>query len=249
MDRLKGKVALITGGGSGIGLASAKAFVDEGATVVITGRDDGQLRDAAANIGRNVWPIRADVGNLADLDKLYAEVAERVGHLDVLFANAGIMQLATLQQVTEEQFDREFRVNVKGVYFTIQKALPLLRDHGSIILTSSIANFSGTTGFNVYSATKAAVRSFARSWTNDLKSRGIRVNSLSPGPTQTPLGGKMGIPPEVMETFHEKIIAGIPLGRIGRPEETAQAAVFLASDESSFITGIDLCVDGGRGQV
>jgi NAD(P)-dependent dehydrogenase (short-subunit alcohol dehydrogenase family) len=249
VDRLKRKIALITGGNSGIGLASAKLFASEGAKVVIAGRDGTAIDRAAAEIGGNAIGIKCDVSGLGELDALFQQVRERVGSLDIVFANAGIMSVSPLQNSTEEHFDREFDVNVKGVFFTVQKSLSLLKDGGSIILTSSIANFRGTSGLNVYSATKAAVRSFARSWTSDLKDRRIRVNSISPGPTDTPMAGKLGLPEAASEAFQASLRATVPLGRFGTSEEIAQAALFLASDDSSFVTGIDLCVDGGMGQI
>jgi NAD(P)-dependent dehydrogenase (short-subunit alcohol dehydrogenase family) len=251
MGRLDGKIALITGGNSGIGLASAKAFAAEGATVVITGRDRAAVDAAVHDVGGGTVGITADVGRMADLDNLYAEISKSFDRLDVVFANAGIAKVATFQVSTEEQFDSAFNTNVKGVFFTVQKALPLLKDGASIILTSSVANFLGSPGLGIYSATKAAVRSFARSWTSDLKERRIRINSLSPGPTETPMGAKMneGVPLAQAAFAREKLLAAIPLGRLGSPAETARAAVFLASDESSFVTGIDLCVDGGLGQI
>ncbi|MGY2680683.1 glucose 1-dehydrogenase [Pseudomonas tolaasii] len=249
MGKLKGKIALITGGASGIGLASAKAFVAEGAQVVITGRDQAAIDIALVEIGERAMGVRGDVSNLADLDRLYSEIGKRLGHLDIVFANAGALTLAPFEDITEVQFNREFDINAKGVFFTVQKALPLLKDGGSVILTSSIAHFKGTPGYNVYAATKAAVRSFARSWTVDLKHRNIRVNCLSPGPTITPLAGKMGIPAEQAESYGKYILDQIPMGRFGNAEETAKVALFLASDDSSFITGVDLCVDGGMGQI
>ncbi len=189
------------------------------------------------------------MASLSDLDALFLQIKEQFGSLDIVFANAGIMSVARFQDSTEEHFDREFDINVKGLFFTVQKSLPLLKDGGSVILTSSIASFRGTPAFNIYSATKAAVRSFARSWTTDLKDRRIRVNSISPGPTATPLADKLGIPEAASLAFQEGLRQTIPLGRLGNAQEIAQAALFLASDESSFVTGIDLCVDGGMGQV
>lgn len=249
MGRLKGKIALITGGTSGIGLATAKVFVAEGAQVVIAGRNQAAIDVALSEIGEQAIGVQTDVSNLVDLDRLYSEIGKRLGHLDIVFANAGALTLAPFEDITEAQFDREFDINAKGVFFTVQKALPLLKDSGSVILTSSIAHFKGTPGYNVYAATKAAVRSFARSWTVDLKHRHIRVNCLSPGPTITPLAGKMGIPTEQAESYAKYILDQIPMGRFGNAEETAKAALFLASDDSSFITGVDLCVDGGMGQI
>jgi NAD(P)-dependent dehydrogenase (short-subunit alcohol dehydrogenase family) len=243
MGRLSGKIALITGGNSGIGLASAKAFVAEGARVVIAGRNKGTVDAAAREVGEGTVGIAADVARMSDLSNLYTEISKTYDRLDVVFANAGTVDVVPFQASTEEHFDNTFNTNVRGLFFTVQKALPLLRDGASIILTSSVANFRGSEGLNVYSASKAAVRSFARSWTSDLRQRRIRVNSLSPGPTETPMASKM------TEAARERLIAMIPLGRIGSPAETAQAAVFLASDESSFVSGIDLCVDGGLAQI
>jgi NAD(P)-dependent dehydrogenase (short-subunit alcohol dehydrogenase family) len=249
MSRLSGKVAVVTGGNSGIGFATAKRFAEEGAEVVITGRRKKELDEAAAAIGRNVLAVQGDVSRLADLDRLYAAVKERRGAIDVLFANAGIASSASLGAISEEHFDQLFDINVKGLLFTVQKALPLFKDGGSIILNSSVAGRKGVGGFSVYNATKAAVRSFARTWTSDLKQRKIRVNSISPGPIETPIFGKMGLTQDQLQEFSSLIISALPLGRTGRPEEIASVAVFLASDESSYITGVDLCVDGGLAQV
>ena len=248
MGRLSGKVAVITGGNSGIGFASAKRFAEEGADVVITGRRKKELDEAAAAIGKNVLAVQGDVSRLADLDRLYAAVRDTRGHIDILFANAGIGGIAPLGAISEEHFDQLFGINVKGLLFTVQKALPLFRDGGSIILNSSVAGRKGIGGFSVYNATKAAVRSFARTWTSDLKQRKIRVNSISPGPIETPIFGKMGLSQDQLQEF-STFISALPLGRSGQPEEIAAVALFLASDESSYITGVDLCVDGGLAQV
>jgi len=249
MNRLKGRVAVITGGNSGIGLATAKRFVEEGADVVITGRRKNELEQAAAQIGRNVTAVQGDVSRLEDLDRLYATVREKHGRINILFANAGIGRVAPLGAITEDQFDQEFGINVRGLLFTVQKALPLFKDGGSIILNSSIAGQKGIGGFSVYNATKAAVRSFARSWTSDLKDRKIRVNAISPGPIETPIFGKIGLTKEEFAQFANFATSQMPMGRLGSAEEVAAAVVFLASDESSFITGIDLSVDGGMAQV
>jgi NAD(P)-dependent dehydrogenase (short-subunit alcohol dehydrogenase family) len=249
MNALKGKVAVITGGNSGIGLATARRFVEEGAAVVITGRREKELKEAAASIGRNVTPVQGDVSRLEDLDRLYETVKEKHGHLDILFANAGISSVAPLGTITEDHFDRVFDINVKGILFTVQKALPLLKDGGSIILNSSIAGQKGIAGFSAYNASKAAVRSFARSWSSDLKDRKIRVNAISPGPIETPIFDKLGLSKEQFSEFENYLTSQAPMGRIGKSEEIAAAAVFLASDESSYITGIDLSVDGGLAQV
>jgi NAD(P)-dependent dehydrogenase (short-subunit alcohol dehydrogenase family) len=239
--KLEGKVAVITGGNSGIGLATARRFVAEGAHVFITGRRQAELDEAVKQIGRNVTGVQGDVSHLADLDRLFATVKQQQGRLDVLFANAGVPAVFPLGSITEEQFDKAFAINVKGVLFTVQKALPLFADGGSIILNASVAASMGIEAYSVYSATKAAVRSFARCWTMDLRHRKIRVNTISPGPIETPMFDAAGM--------REQAVAAVPMGRIGTPDELAKAAVFLASDDSSYVTGIELCVDGGAAQV
>jgi NAD(P)-dependent dehydrogenase (short-subunit alcohol dehydrogenase family) len=249
MAKLTGKVALVTGGNSGMGLATAKLFAAEGAKVVITGRRQDALDEAAKTVGHSVLAVQGDVSKMADLDRLFATIENKFGHLDILFANAGLGQVVPLGQVTEEQFDREFAINVKGLFFTVQKALPLLRDGSSIILNASVAANKGMEAMSVYSATKAAVRSFARTWTTDLKGRKIRVNSLSPGPIETPIFGKMGLSEEQAQGFKQALPGMVPLGRMGSDEEIARTVLFLASDDSSYITGIDLVVDGGMAQV
>ncbi|ACS55948.1 MULTISPECIES: SDR family oxidoreductase [Rhizobium] len=249
MAKLTDKVAVITGGGSGIGLASAKLFAQEGATVVIVGRNKDALDKAAAEIGGSAAAIVADVADLDALDALYAEVGKRFGRIDVIFANAGVNNLAPFEAVTVEDFDTQFNANVRGLFFTVQKALPLLSDGASVILNASVAHGKGTPMHSVYAATKAAVRSFARSWTTDLKHRKIRVNSLSPGLVETPIFGKLGVPAEAIKEGLPAMLAQMPMGRVGRPEEAATVALFLASADSSFVTGIDLPVDGGMGQV
>ena len=249
MAKLTGKVAVVTGGNSGIGLATAKRFREEGAKVVISGRDQKTLDEAVKTIGGDVIAVRGDVSKLGDLDKLYKTVAEKFGKIDVLFANAGIAKFAPVTDSTEAQFDEQFDVNVKGVYFTIQKALPLLNDGASIIINSSVANETGTAGASVYSATKAAVRSFARTLTTELIGRGIRINVVSPGPITTPIFGRTGLPQEAIEGFARDVVAKVPMKRFGRPEEVADTVLFLANPESSYITGIDINVDGGMGQV
>jgi NAD(P)-dependent dehydrogenase (short-subunit alcohol dehydrogenase family) len=248
-QKLAGKIAVITGGNSGIGLATAKRFVEEGAHVVITGRREKDLKEAAALIGRNVTTVAGDVSRLEDLDRLYAVVKEKHGHIDVLFANAGAGTVASLAAATEAHFDQTFDVNVKGMFFTVQKALPLFNDGGSIILTSSSANVLGVPAFTAYAASKAAVRSFARGWTVELKDRKIRVNSMSPGPIETPALDKVGLSPEQVEQAAAQFVTQVPMGRRGKAEEIAAAVVFLASDESSYITGVDFAVDGGMAQV
>ena len=243
MGKLYGKVAVVTGGSAGIGLASAKLFVKEGAYVFITGRRPNELEWAVKAIGSNVTGVQGDVANLDDLDRLYAAVKSTGRRIDVLFANAGLGEFLSLAQMTEEHFDKLFSINVKGVLFTVQKALPLLNDGASIILTGSVASIKGTPGFWVYGATKAAIRNFVRGWTVELKDRRIRSNVLSPGPIDTPLVSRQSA--EVIG----QIVSSIPIGRIGTPDEVAKAALFLASDDSSFVAGTELFVDGGRGQV
>ena len=247
--KLEGKVAVITGGNSGIGLATARRFVAEGAHVFITGRRQAELDQAARQLGRNVTGVLADVSHLTDLDRLFATVKQQQGRLDVLFANAGVVALAPLAEITEEHFDKVFHINVKGLLFTVQKALPLLTDGGSIILNASIVASKGLESISVYSATKAAVRSFARCWTTDLRHRQIRVNVISPGPIETPIYNKAGLTPEHAGKAKEGLVAAVPLGRMGTPDEVASASVFLASDDSRYVTGVELFVDGGMAQV
>ena len=248
MGRLEGKIAVITGGNSGIGLATAKRFVAEGAEIFITGRRQEELDRAVEEIGSGVTAVQGDVSRLDDLERLFAAVRAKSGRIDVLFANAGLGKLAPLGTIDEASFDLTFDVNVKGTLFTVQKALPLMQAGGSIILTGSTTGSTGTPAFSVYSATKAAIRNFARSWALDLRGTGIRVNVLSPGATETPgLKGlvKAGEEDALLESFATQI----PLGRVGHPEETAAVALFLASDESSFMTGSEVFVDGGDAQV
>ncbi len=249
MNKLKGKVALVTGGNSGIGLATAKQFIAEGAYVFITGRRQAELDAAVNEIGENIRGIQSDVSNLADLDRLFETIKQEQGHLDVVFANAGIGEIAPLGSITEEHFDRIFNVNVKGLLFTVQKALPLLPEGASIILNASINSMKGVPAFSVYGATKAAVRSFARNWTLDLKERRIRVNAISPGVVPTPGYNLLGLSDEQVQEFVDSQANTIPLGRVGTPDEIAKAVVFLASDDSSFVNGIELFVDGGMAQV
>ncbi len=248
--KLENKIAVITGGNSGIGFETARRFIEEGAKVIITGRSQTQLDDALAKINNtNLIGIQGDVSNLGDLDRLYDEVKTRFGHLDILFANAGVSNIMPLESITEEHFDMHFNINVKGMLFSVQKALPLMKDGGSIILNSSIMSSSGIPAFSVYSATKAAIRSFARTWTAELKGRKIRVNAISPGPIVTPIFGKMGLNAEQQSEFAAHLPEQIPMGRMGNPEEIASTVLFLASDESSYISGIELPVDGGMAQV
>jgi NAD(P)-dependent dehydrogenase (short-subunit alcohol dehydrogenase family) len=245
MGKLEGKLALITGGNSGIGFATAKQFVNEGAYVFITGRREPQLSAAVKEIGRNVTGIPGDVANLGDLDRLFAQIKREKGKLDIVFANAGITPQTPLGSITEEDYDSLFNVNVKGLLFTVQKALPIMLDGGSIILNASIVASKGFADWSVYSATKAAVRSFARTWTADLKDRRIRVNALSPGYIDTAPWRSI----EAAEQRIEALSKTVPLGRFGTPDEIGKAVVFLASDDSSYITGTELFVDGGFAQV
>jgi NAD(P)-dependent dehydrogenase (short-subunit alcohol dehydrogenase family) len=249
MGRLTGKIAVITGANSGIGLATAKRFISEGAYVFVTGRRQDELDKAVGTLGCGVTGVQGDISNLDDLDRLFATVQAEKGRIDVLFANAGLGGMSPLGSISEEHFDKVFDVNVKGTLFTVRKALPLMRAGGSIILTGSTTGSVGTPAFSVYSATKAAIRNFARSWTLDLKGTGIRVNVLSPGPTATP-GLLNGLAKTGMQ---EALLAGLvsqtPLDRLGNPDETAAVALFLASDDSSFMTGSEVFVDGGMAQV
>ncbi|AUG55120.1 SDR family NAD(P)-dependent oxidoreductase [Thalassospira marina] len=246
--QLDGKVALVTGGSTGIGLAAAQELAQQGARVFITGRREEELNAAVQAIGGNATGIRADAANNQDLDALYAQIAKSAGKLDILFANAGGGDMLPLGAITEEQFDRIFGTNVRGVLFTVQKALPLLTKGASVILTSSTTSIKGTENFSVYSASKAAVRNFARSWALDLKDRQIRVNAISPGPVRTPgLGGL--VPDDARQGLYDFLAAQVPLGRLGEPEEIGKAVAFLASDAASFVNGIELFVDGGMAQV
>jgi NAD(P)-dependent dehydrogenase (short-subunit alcohol dehydrogenase family) len=250
MSKLEGKVALVTGGNSGIGLATAKRFVSDGAYIFITGRRQSELDAAVKQIGENnVSGIQGDVSNLADLDRLYATINDEKGYIDILFANAGVGELAPLGTITEAQFDKTFGINVKGVLFTVQKALPLFRDGGSIILNASIAASKGIAASSVYNATKAAIRSFARTWTVDLKHRKIRVNAISPGMIETPGLNGLTQNKEQLEQFKTSFVSTVPLGRVGSPDEVAKAVSFLASDESSYVNGIELFVYGGVAQI
>ncbi|MDL2404344.1 SDR family oxidoreductase [Rhizobium calliandrae] len=241
--KLEGKIAIVTGGSAGIGFGTAKRFVQEGAYVFITGRRQAELDKAVAEIGRNVTAIQADASNLADIDRIYSIVKERAGRIDVLFVNAGFYELGTFGEITEEHFDKTFNTNVRGLLFAVQKALPLLAKGSSVILNGSIASMKGYPSFSVYDATKAAVRSFARGWIVDLKGRDIRINVLSPGHTETP-----GLAALADENVRNAMMVNVPLGRMGTPDDLAKAAVFLASDDSGYITGIELFVDGGVAQ-
>jgi NAD(P)-dependent dehydrogenase (short-subunit alcohol dehydrogenase family) len=248
-QKLFGKITLVTGGTSGIGLATAKRFVSEGAHVFITGRRQAELDAAAKELGDNASAVRSDVANLADLDRVFDTIKQQKGRLDVLFANAGSGLLAPLGEITEEHFDRTFNTNVRGMLFTVQKALPLMPPGSSIILNASTTTIKGTPAFSVYSATKAAVRSFARNWTLDLKERKIRVNAISPGLVPTPGYDLLGLTKDQVQGFVEVQLANIPLGRVGTTDEIAKVVMFLASDDSSFVNGIELFVDGGMAQI
>lgn len=248
-QKLAGKIALVTGGNSGIGLATAKRFVAEGAFVFITGRRQAELDAAVQLLGSSAVGIQSDVSSLADLDRVAATIKEQKGRLDVLFANAGIAEFAPVEAVTEAQYDRQFDINVKGTFFTVQKALPLLAEGAAIILMASIVGSKGFEANSVYSATKAAIRSLARTLTSDLKARKIRVNAISPGPIETPgLNGVLDTPEQVAQ-FKAQMTSVVPLARIGEADEIAKAVVFLASDDSSYVTGVELFVDGGMAQV
>lgn len=245
---LTGKVAVITGASSGIGFATAQRFVKEGAYVFITGRRENELQTAAKQIGKNVTAVQGDVSKLSDIDRLYDAVKKQQGKIDIIFANAGIAEFASLDSITEEHYDKLFNINVKGLLFTIQKALPLMKDGGSIILNASVAGSRGSPAFSVYAATKAAVRSFARGWMMDLKERKIRVNAISPGPIETEILNSSNIEKKQVDEVKDRFNEFVPLGRMGRAEEVAAAALFLASSESSYVNGSELFVDGGIAQ-
>jgi len=249
MGKLEGKIALVTGGNGGIGLATAKQFVIEGAYVFVTGRRELELAAAVKEIGRNATGVQGDVSNLGDLDRLFAQIKREKGKLDILFANAGVAKYASIGEITEELYDSIFNINVKGVLFTAQKALPLLPDGASIIMNASIVGSKGLPQNSVYSATKAALRSFARTWTTDLKDRRIRVNAVSPGAIETPGLNNLLASSEAGEQRLKMISSSVPLGRLGTPDEIAKAVVFLASDDSSYVTGVELFVDSGFAQV
>jgi NAD(P)-dependent dehydrogenase (short-subunit alcohol dehydrogenase family) len=248
--KLSGKIALITGGNSGLGLATAQRFIAEGAHVFITGRRQAELDAAVKELGPGATAMRGDVSSLPDLDRLFAAIKEQKGRLDVLFANAGLGEFAPLGKITEEHFDKIFGVNVRGTLFTVQKALPLMLDGAAIIVNASIVSIKGFPAFGVYAASKAALRSFVRTWAVDLRDRKIRVNAISPGTVITPAyKGGLGMSDKQIEDFEAQAAATTPLGRAGTPDEIAKAVVFLASDDSSYITGIELFVDGGAAQV
>ena len=249
MSKLNDKVAVITGGSSGIGLATAERFIADGAQVVVTGRDQKALDAAVAELGERATGIRGDVANLDDLDRLFAQVREQFGRVDVLFANAGIAPFVPFEAVTEAHFDGLFDINVRGLFFTVQKALPLLSEGASVILNASVVAQSGIPNTSVYSATKAAVRSLGRTLAAELSPRGIRVNVVSPGLIETPLIGKLGLSQDELDAFTEQVVQQTPLGRPGKPEEIAATVAFLASDDGSYFTGAELVADGGMIQV
>jgi NAD(P)-dependent dehydrogenase (short-subunit alcohol dehydrogenase family) len=249
MKRLEGKVAVVTGGNSGIGLATAKRLQEEGARVAISGRNRKTLDEAVKTIGNGVVAVQADVAKLTDVDKLYREVSEKLGKIDVLFVNAGVVKFAPLAETSESAYDEQFDINNKGAYFTIQKALPLLNDGASIILNTSVADIKGTVGTSAYSATKAALRSLARTAAAELAERGIRVNTVAPGPIVTPIFGRAGVAKEVFDELVKDLVARVPMKRFGQPEEVAGTVAFLASQDASYITGVEINVDGGLGQI
>jgi NAD(P)-dependent dehydrogenase (short-subunit alcohol dehydrogenase family) len=247
-NKLEGKIAVITGATSGIGLATAKRFVSEGAYVFITGLYQKEVDVAVSDIGKNVSGIQSNVSNLADIDKMYDIVKDQKGHIDILFANAGIIEFASLGEISEKHFDKIFDIDVKGLLFTVQKALPIFQDGGSIILMASVGSSKGSAELSVYHAAKAAVRSFARSWSLNLNQRNIRVNAISPGPIDTPFVNRV-LNEQQTQQFIQNVVKATPIGRMGSPDEVAKAVLFLASDDSSYITGVELFVDGGMGQI
>ena len=249
MKRLEGKVAVVTGGNSGIGLATAKRFQEEGARVAIAGRSKKTLDEAVKTIGNGVVAVQADVAKLADVDKLYAEVSKKFGKIDVLFVNAGVAKFAPFAETSESLYDEQFDINTKGAYFTIQKAIPFLNDGASIILNTSVVDDLGSPNTSAYAATKAALRSFARTAAAELVDRGIRVNTVAPGPIVTPIFGRTGLPQEAIDDFAKGVLTQVPMKRFGQPEEVAGAVAFLASQDASYITGVEINVDGGMGQV
>lgn len=249
MSSFHHKVAVITGGNSGIGLATAKELRRRGANVVISGRDEKSLAEAAAAIGPDTLAVRADASRSEDLERLFARVKERFGSVDVLFANAGVAKFALVEQTTQELFDENMDINVKGAFFTVQKALPLLKDGGAVIFNTSVLDQKGLAGTSVYSASKAALRSLTRTLASELVGRKIRVNAVAPGPISTPLYGRLGLPADAVQQLADGILAQVPMKRFGEPEDIAKAVAFLASDEAAYITGVELSVDGGLGQL
>lgn len=249
MARLSGKKALITGGTTGIGFATARLFIEEGAKVVVTGQNEDRVNQAGKELGHDAQAIRADVSSLVDLDTMVNEVKDQFGKIDILFINAGVLKMGPLSEVDEEHFDFQVNVNLKGAFFTIQKVVPVMNDGGSIVINSSNANQIGIPGLSIYSATKAAVRSLARTIGTELLDRKIRVNTVSPGPIETTILGKTGIPKEVADDIAEEIISQNPMKRFGVPEEIAKAVLFLASDDSSYMTGEEIVIDGGAASI
>ncbi len=249
MRRLEGKVAVVTGGNSGIGLASAKRLQEEGALIAISGRSQKTLDEAVKLLGKDTLAVQADVSRLADADKLFDAVKKRFGKIDILFVNAGVGKFLPLDAVTEEHYDELFDINTKGAYFTVLKSLPHLNDGASIILNTSVASHLGVANGSVYAATKAALRSLARSFAAELVGRNIRVNAVAPGPIETPIFGRTGLPQDVVDEFAKTIVAGVPMKRFGTPEEVAGAVAFLASSDSAYMTGVEIGVDGGKGQI
>jgi len=249
MKRFEGKVAVITGGNSGIGLATAKRFSDEGAKVAISGRSQKTLDEAVKYVGNGILAVKGDVAKLADLDRFYSAIAQKFGKIDILFVNAGIAKFQSLENADEAHYDEIFDINTKGAYYTIQKALPYFNDGGSIILNTSVAGIKGNALTSVYSATKAALRSFSRTLAAELITRNIRVNSVAPGPIETPIFGRLGLPKETADAMVQNFVAHVPMKRVGTPEEVAGTVAFLASNDASYITGVEINVDGGLGQI
>jgi len=249
MKRLEGKVAVVTGGNSGIGLATAKRLQEEGAKVAISGRNRKTLDEASKTIGNGVLTVQADVAELGEVEKFYGEISRKLGKIDVLFVNAGVAKFVPLADTSEKVFDEQFDINIRGAYFTIQKALPLLNDGASIILNTSVVGSKGFAGASAYAATKAALRSLARTAATELADRGIRVNTVAPGPIETPIFERTGLPKEALDDFAKEAVSKIPLKRFGQPEEVAGVVAFLASKDASYITGVEINVDGGMGQV